>query len=74
MRTECLDWILIWNEKHLRKVLDAYVGHYNGARPHRGLSLEIPAPRPALIKGTGGGGIERTDVLGGLIYEYHRAA
>jgi putative transposase len=29
-RSECLDWILIWNQTHLRKVLDSYVAHYNG--------------------------------------------
>ena len=75
VRSECLDWVLIWNQTHLPKVLDSYVGHDNAGRPHRGLSLEIAAPRPTLIRGAaGGGGIERTDVLGGRIHEYHRSA
>jgi putative transposase len=81
-RTECLDWILVWNDRHLHRVLTAYLAHYNGARPHRGLGLDIPAPAPS----AGGGRvavaqdagrierIERIDVLGGLIHEYRRAA
>jgi putative transposase len=46
MRTECLDWVLIWNDRHLHKVLRTYLAHYNTARPHRGLSLNIPIPLP----------------------------
>jgi len=77
VRTECLDWILIFNQNHLRTTLDAYVAHYNGGRPHRGLSLDIPAP--PLPEGRAGdsdagAAIERIDILGGLIHEYRRAA
>src|SRR5713226_9098053 len=72
VRTECLDWILIWNRRHLERVLAAYVDHYNLARPHRGIDLEIPAAPDKVPPRTGP--IERVDVLGGLIHEYHRAA
>jgi putative transposase len=78
VRSECLDWILIWNQNHLRTVLDSYVGHYNGGRPHRGLSLDIPALPPPINDRVGdaddAGAIERTEILGGLIHEYRRAA
>jgi putative transposase len=37
VRRECLDWTKIWNRRHLERVLTAYVGHYNRARPHRGI-------------------------------------
>jgi putative transposase len=51
MRTECLDWMLIWNRRHLEQVLAGYVAHYNTARPHRGIDLGVPAadgePAPA---------------------------
>ena len=71
VRAECLDWILIWNRRHLERVLSAYVDHYNRARPHRGLGLEIPmAPDKVPLRT---GPIERVDVLGGLIHEYQRA-
>jgi hypothetical protein len=32
VRAECLDWILIWNRRHLERVLRAYVDHYNLGR------------------------------------------
>jgi transposase InsO family protein len=72
VRAECLDWILIWNRRHLERVLSAYVAHYNLARPHRGLGLEVPVALDELPRPTGP--IGRVDVLGGLIHEYQRAA
>ena len=72
VRAECLDWILIRNRGHLERVLSAYVAHYNRARPHRGIGLGVPvAPDKVPVRT---GPIERVDVLGGLIHEYHRAA
>ena len=29
IRTECLDWLLILNRRHLDRVLRVYVDHYN---------------------------------------------
>src|SRR5665213_1248029 len=43
-RTECLDWLLIRSERHLERVLAEFVQHYNAARPHRGIDLEVPIP------------------------------
>lgn len=76
VRTECLDWILVWNRRHLERVLTAYVGHYNTARPHRGIDLDVPIPAPMATVTTlpAAGRIERVDVLGGLIHEYRPAA
>jgi hypothetical protein len=55
---------------------DSYLAHYNGGRPPRGFALGIPAPPPAIREAGARTGpvIERTDVLGGLIHEYRRAA
>ena len=73
VRAECLDWTLIWNRRHLEQVLAVYVQHYNTSRPHRGLEdLEIPVAPAANNMTTGP--IERTELLGGLIHEYQRAA
>ena len=76
VRTECLDWILIWNRRHLEGVLSAYVGHYNTARPHRGIDLGVPVPTADTTADRIDtvGRVERVDVLGGLIHEYRLAA
>ena len=76
MRTECLDWVLIRNRRHLEHVLVQYLTHYNTARPHRGIDLDVPEP-PTEPKTAGIDNIrriERVDVLGGLIHEYRHAA
>jgi putative transposase len=74
-RTECLDWLLILNRRHLERVrvLRVFIEHYNTQRPHRGLNLHPPQraqqpPTPAV------GQVRRHDRLGGLIHEYYRAA
>ena len=70
IRRDCLDWILVRNHSHLRRVLIDYPEHYNQERPHRGIALRPPDPPPRPEAGR----IERRDRLGGLIHEYHRAA
>ena len=72
VRAECLDWVLIWNRRHLERVLSAYVAHYNFARPHRGIGLEVPVAPDTVPPRTGP--TERVDVLGELIHEYRQAA
>jgi hypothetical protein len=71
IRHECLDWLLILNQRHLEGVLRTYFEHHNRERPHRALSL-LP-PIPAALR-TATGPVRRRDRLGGLIHEYHRAA
>jgi putative transposase len=70
LRRECLDWLLIYNERHLHSVLRQYVEHYNAERPHRALRPQPPDPpeRPTT------GRIERRDRLARLIHEYQLAA
>ncbi|MET0414978.1 MAG: transposase [Actinoplanes sp.] len=77
IRTECLDWTLIWNQRQLHRVLTEYLRHYNTVRPHRGLDLQPPrqSARLTLVEpGTGELSVQRVNVLGGLIHEYRRAA
>jgi len=75
-RTECLDWVLVRSQRHLHRVLTAYLERYNTARPHRGNHLDVPIPpaQPAAERHANLGRIERVDVLGGLVHEYRRAA
>ena len=73
VRSECLDWLLILNRRHLERTLRVYVDHYNTQRPHRALELCPPQPDDD-AKLSGGSEIHRRDRLGGLIHEYYRAA
>jgi len=72
-RTEVTDRMLIFGERHLRRVLAGYAAHYNGRRPHRSRQLRPPRPdhpAPDLSQER----IKRRIVLGGLINEYERVA
>jgi len=77
-RTECLDWLLIRRERHLERVLDefedAFVQHYNAARPHRGINLEVPIPYLSKKQFDDSAQVQRIDQLGGLLHEYRIAA
>jgi putative transposase len=77
VRQECLDWMLIWGRRHLERVLDEYVRHYNDERPHRGLALHPPTVvdedfDPSAV--TAAARVRCRDRLGGLVHEYYQAA
>jgi transposase InsO family protein len=46
IRRECLDWLIVLNERHLRSILTAWVTHYNRGRPHTSLGPGIPGATP----------------------------
>jgi Integrase core domain len=57
VRTEVTDRMLIFGERHLRRVLTVYAAHYNTARPHRALRLRPPRPAsrvPEPVRGMSG--------------------
>jgi putative transposase len=72
LRRECLDYILILSEGHLRKVLAEFSRHYNGHRLHQSLQQAPPRPTGGAVDITAQ--VERRQVLSGLINEYRRAA
>ena len=73
VRTELTDRMLIFGERHLRRVLAEYSTHYNTRRPHRTLHLRPPRPTPS-IADSRHTRIRRHPILGGLINEYESAA
>ena len=76
VRSECLDWILILNRRHLEHVLRVFVDHYNSHRPHRSLNLAPPEPSETNLRAPQPPtpSLNRRDRLGGLIHEYSLAA
>jgi transposase InsO family protein len=48
LRRECLDFIIPLTETHVRRILHAWVPHYNRGRPHMSLGPGIPQPPAAL--------------------------
>jgi len=73
-RAEFLDWTLVLGRRHLLQVLRTYVRHYNAQRPHRSRALAVPETREHRSMPAGPRDIERRDMLGGLIHEYHAVA
>ncbi|MEV1019692.1 integrase core domain-containing protein [Streptomyces sp. NPDC050264] len=73
VRTEGTDRILIYNEQHLRRVLDRYTAHYNSGRAHRALDLRAPADDPNVLPFPAHH-IHRRKILGGLLNEYQSTA
>ena len=73
VRTELTDRMLIFGERHLRRVLAEYAQHYNTRRPHRALHLHPPHPEGP-VPDPGHERIRRRPILGGLINEYEPAA
>jgi len=71
VRRECLDHVIVLNERHLLAVLVEYIRYFNHARPHQGLNQNSPSgPQPAALVGE----VIAFPVLGGLHYNYRRAA
>ena len=72
IRRECLDHLIILNERHLRRVLSSYVHYYHRTRTH--LSLDKDSPRPRPIQPPPSGRIIALPQVGGLHHRYQRLA
>jgi len=53
IRRECLDHIVIFNERHLRRVLSSYVDYYQLTRTHLSLDKDCPDSRPIRRRSVG---------------------
>ena len=73
VRTECLDHMLILNERHLRRVLAEYVAYFNRWRPHRSIGPCAPCA-PAFLAAPAKGMVVAEPVLRGLHHVYQMAA
>src|SRR5271165_3255230 len=72
IRRECLDHIVIFNERHLRRVLSSYVDYYQSTRTHLSLDKDCPDSRP--IQHRSVGRVIAIPQVGGLHHRYERLA
>jgi putative transposase len=77
VKRECLDWFIVFGEKHLRYILSTWLDYYHRFRPHQGLGnvvLSMPEPRPDVIDVLGSNDVVCKEWLGGLLKHYERKA
>ena len=72
LRRECLDHVIILNERHACRVLSEYARYYNRARTH--LALWKDAPEPRNVQARAIGRIVAFPEVGGLHHRYERMA
>jgi hypothetical protein len=70
IRRECLDHLIIFNERHLRRVLSSYEHYYHRSRTHLSLGKDCPEPRP--VHPPTHGKVIAIPQVGGLNHPYER--
>ena len=68
IRRECLDHIVIFNERHLRRVLTSYRDYYHRSRTHLSLRKDCPDPRP--VQSENRAKVIAIEEVGGLHHRY----
>jgi len=72
IRRECLNHMIVFGERHLRRILRSYVDYYNETRTHLSLDKDTPEGRP--IQRPDQGKVFQLKRVGGLHHEYVRRA
>ncbi|MFC1960955.1 integrase core domain-containing protein, partial [Chloroflexota bacterium] len=74
LRRDCLDHMIIMNDRQLSRIVKEYATYYNECRPHQGIGQRIPS---ALVQSENrdiDSSIISLPVLGGLHHDYRRRA
>ena len=72
IRRECLDHVIVFDERHLRRVLSAYFDYHHRSRTHLSLDKDCPEPRPE--QPPSAGTVVAFPQVGGLHHRYERRA
>jgi transposase InsO family protein len=72
IRRDCLDHIIVLNERQLKRILTSYFSYYHRWRTH--LSLEMDSPGSRRVQRPGSGNIVQFPEVGGLHHHYERIA
>jgi transposase InsO family protein len=72
IRRECLDHVLVMNDRHLKRILSSYFDYYHRWRTH--LSLEMDSPESRSVQPPALGRVVAVPEVGGLHHHYERLA
>ena len=72
IRRECLDHVIVFNERSLKRILRSYVDYYHNSRTHLSLGKDAPATRD--VQPPELGRVIEMPVVGGLHHRYMRKA
>jgi transposase InsO family protein len=72
LRRECLDHVIVLNERQLSRILSAYARYYNRTRTH--LALQKDAPERRAVHDQDLGEVIAFPQVGGLHHRYERRA
>jgi transposase InsO family protein len=72
IRRDCLDHVIVLNERHLHRILTEYFDYYHNSRCH--LSLDRNSPIPRRVEPPSEGEVVATPQVGGLHHRYTRRA
>jgi putative transposase len=72
IRRECLDYVIVLHEAHLKRILSRYFEYYHHCRTH--LSLDRNSPIPRQVEPPSRGKVISIPHVGGLHHQYKRAA
>lgn len=70
IRRECLDRVVIWNERHLLRILREYFEYYNEDRTHLGIEKDTPKGRPTSNRASPSSKLVELPRVGGLHHRY----
>jgi transposase InsO family protein len=71
IKEECLERMILFGERHLRRTIAEFVAHYHAERNHQGIGNELIQ---SLERTDGPGRVRRRQRIGGMLNYYYRAA
>ena len=72
LRRDVLNHVIVLNERHLQRVLTAYISYYHRCRTH--LALDMDCPHPRAVELLEMGQVMALPEVGGLHHHYERQA
>jgi transposase InsO family protein len=72
IRRDCLNHVIVLNDRHLKRILTGYLNYYHRWRTHLSLGMDSPESRP--VQSSEFGNVVAFPEVGGLHHHYERMA